>query len=122
MLQPEQQGQSTLEIDLRPFEKDFPKMERPRSIGKGVQFLNRHLAGRLFVRNGKGAELLFDFLRVHNYRGRQLMLNEGVKDASGLKDALRDAIKFVESQAPDTAEAELHDELVAEEQVRQRKP
>jgi sucrose synthase len=113
ILQPEEQGQSTLEIDLRPFEKDFPKMERPRSIGKGVQFLNRHLAGRLFVRNGKGAELLFDFLRVHNYRGRQLMLNESVKDAAGLKVALRDAIKFLEGQAPDTEEAELHAELVA---------
>ena len=112
VLPPEQQGQTTLEIDLRPFEKDFPKMERPRSIGRGVQFLNRHLAGRLFVRNGKGAELLFDFLRVHNYRGRQLMLNENVKDSAGLKVALREAIKFVESQKPDTLLPELHETLV----------
>ena len=32
-----------------------------------------------------GAELLFDFLRVHNYNGQQLMLNESVKDAAGMK-------------------------------------
>jgi len=112
VLPPEQQGQSTLDIDLRPFEKDFPKMERPRSIGRGVQFLNRHLAGRLFVRNGRGAELLFDFLRVHNYRGRQLMLNENVRDSAGLKTALRDAIRFLESQKPDAPLARLQDTLV----------
>ena len=107
VLPPDARNRPTLEIDLRPFEKEFPKMERTRSIGRGVQFLNRHLAGRLFVRNGKGAELLFEFLRVHEHRGRPLMLNERVGDADALKAALREAIEHLEEQSPETPRSEL---------------
>jgi len=104
---------SVLEIDLRPFEKDFPKMERPRSIGKGVQFLNRHLAGRLLVRNGRGAELMFNFLRVHEHRGRQLMLSQRIESAEAMKEALRRAILMLEGKDPETPVDELMPELAA---------
>ncbi|GAA5481126.1 sucrose synthase [Haloferula sargassicola] len=104
--------ESVLEIDLRPFQKASPKMERPRSIGRGVQFLNRHLAGRLLVRNGRGAELLFHFLHEHHHRGRQLMLNAAISDADGLKEALREAIRFLEEKPADTPLAELQHTLV----------
>ncbi len=43
-----------LEIDLSPFERGFPKMKEMRSIGRGVEFLNRYLSGRLFDRRGGG--------------------------------------------------------------------
>lgn len=42
-------GEWALEIDLGPFETFFPKMTQPRSIGRGVEYLNRHLSGRLFI-------------------------------------------------------------------------
>ena len=112
VLTPEQSEATTLELDLRPFEKDLPKMERPRSIGRGVQFLNRHLAGRLFVHNGRGAELLFRFLTEHQHRGRQLMLNSIIRDPAALKTALRGAIRFLEQQPPDTPLAGLQEQLV----------
>jgi len=111
VLPPEQVGQPVLEVDLRPFERDYPKLERPRSIGRGVQFLNRHLAGRLFIRNGRGAELLFDFLKVHQYRDRQLMVNERIKTTSELKDALREAVRLLEGHRPDTPIADLQTRL-----------
>jgi len=32
-----------LEVDLSPFERGFPKLKDARNIGRGVEFLNRHL-------------------------------------------------------------------------------
>ncbi|MGB8223085.1 MAG: sucrose synthase [Polyangiales bacterium] len=86
-----------LEIDLSPFERRFPKLKDARSIGRGVEFLNRHLSGRLFVEGGSGQQLLFDFLKVHQVRGQQLMLNGSLRDTAELRDALDDALGFLNS-------------------------
>ena len=85
-----------LEIDLSPFERRFPKLKDARSIGRGVEFLNRHLSGRLFVDGDRGEKLLFDFLQVHQVRGQQLMLNGTLKDVSELRDALEKAMDVLE--------------------------
>ncbi len=84
-----------LEIDLSPFERGFPKLKETRSIGRGVVFLNRHLAGRLFVDGGRGQKLLFDFLSVHQVQGQQLMLNGTLRSVDELRDALEQAIEIV---------------------------
>jgi sucrose synthase len=88
-----------LEIDLRPFERGFPKLSRPGSIGRGVEFLNRYLSARIFgsARGDDGERRLFDFLRLHQVRGRTLMLNGGIDDARALEGALREAIALVRS-------------------------
>ncbi len=78
-----------LELDLRPFERGFPKLREAGSIGKGVEFLNRHLSNRLFDDLGKGDQRLFDFLRVHQVEGRTLMLNPEIKNLDELRQALR---------------------------------
>ena len=52
-----------LEIDLEPFLRGFPKMRESRSIGRGVEFLNRRLSSELFDGRGRGSQLLLDFLR-----------------------------------------------------------
>ena len=78
-----------LEVDLSPFERGFPKLKDPRNIGRGVEFLNRHLSGRLFMDGGRGQKLLFDFLQVHQVRGQQLMLNGTLQDIEELREALR---------------------------------
>jgi sucrose synthase len=91
-----------LEIDLTPFERGFPKLSRPGSIGRGVQFLNRYLSSRIFGPNGAdGAERLLDFLRVHEVRGQTLMLSEGIEDLPALRAALREAIRTVEEHGGD---------------------
>ena len=84
-----------LEVDLSPFERGFPKLSEPRSIGQGVTFLNRHLSARIFSREDEGKERLFDFLRLHQVRGRQLMLNEGIQDWNDLQRALRRALHLL---------------------------
>ncbi len=93
-----------LEVDLSPFERGFPKLKDPRSIGRGVEFLNRHLSGRLFRDGGRGQKLLFDFLQVHQVRGQQLMLNGTLKDADELREALDQARDQLEGREEDNGD------------------
>ena len=96
-----------LEIDLEPFLRGFPKMRETRSIGRGVEFLNRRLSSQLFADSGKGNRLLLDFLRVHRYQQQTLMLNEAVNDVDTLRSALRQADEFLSSVATDSPWKEL---------------
>lgn len=93
-----------LEVDLSPFERGFPKLKDPRNIGKGVQFLNRHLSGRLFMDGGRGQKLLFDFLQVHQVRGQQLMLNGTLRDVDELREALDQAVELLEGHEEESDE------------------
>jgi sucrose synthase len=90
-----------LSLDLEPFSRELPKLRETRSIGRGVEFLNRHLSSRLFQQQGRGAELMLDFLRVHNYRGQQLLLNGSIADLRGLRSALRKAVDLLAMQGAD---------------------
>jgi sucrose synthase len=81
-----------LEIDLAPFYRDQYKLQEAESIGRGVEFLNRRLSSRLFEEIGKGDQRLLHFLRMHSYRGQQLMLNASIKSVVELRNALRQAL------------------------------
>lgn len=91
-----------VELDFGPFNRGFPKLKEKRSIGRGVEFLNKHLSTLLFSGNGQGHTLLFKFLRVHEYRDRQLMINERITTLNLLEERLRDAIDLLNKQAPET--------------------
>jgi sucrose synthase len=83
-------------VDLSPFERGFPKLTESRSIGQGVTFLNRHLSAKIFSHEDEGKERLLDFLRTHQVRGKQLMLNDGIRDLTELRRGLREALQFLE--------------------------
>jgi sucrose synthase len=100
-----------LEIDLEPFSREFPKMHETRSIGRGVEFLNRRLSSRLFEDLGKGDQRLLDFLRVHSYREQQLMLNEVVRDVPELRSTLRAADDYLAGLDPDADYVEVYSVL-----------
>ena len=88
-----------LEIDLAPFQRDFPRLSEQRSIGRGVEFLNRHLCNQLLSKK-QGESLILDFLLVHQYQEQQLMLNNRITNIVTLKQALRSAEKYLSSQPP----------------------
>ena len=71
-------------------------MTEPRSIGRGVEFLNRHLARRVFDDIREGGRALFSFLRLHEVGGRPVMLNDRIESRRQLVLALREAIEFTE--------------------------
>ncbi|MFC2173515.1 sucrose synthase [Acidobacteriota bacterium] len=91
----------TLEIDLGPFYREFPKLQESRSIGRGVEFLNRRLSSQLFQELGNGDRSLMEFLRVHQCQGMQLMLNDRIQDVGELRQALRKAEDLLKTQPED---------------------
>lgn len=91
----------TLEIDLAPFNRGFPKLRESRSIGRGVEFLNRKLSSQLFDESGRGYGGLLGFLRMHQLQGSQLMLNQRITDVHELRQALRMADDYLGSLPQD---------------------
>ncbi len=91
-----------LEIDLQPFNREFPKLKEARSIGRGVEFLNRHLSNNLFSDPAKDGKLLFNFLRVHECQGQPLMLNDRIQNISQLQQALTRAQDYLSQFSGDT--------------------
>ncbi len=102
----------TLEIDLKPFNRGFPRMKETKSIGRGVEFLNRYLSNRLFGDLEKGDQRLLDFLRIHNYKGVQLMLSKSIKNVEQLQTHLREMEKYLEKKDPDLEWEEVKDKLL----------
>ncbi len=90
-----------LEIDFAPFERDFPKMNQSRSIGNGVEFLNRHFSSRLARDLTRGEELLLSFLNVHGHNGQPFMINSGITTVKELRRAIVRATDYLEKQ-PDS--------------------
>ncbi|MEF8792699.1 sucrose synthase [Thiohalorhabdus sp.] len=81
----------TLEFDLGPFAREFPRLQEARSIGRGVEFLNRRLSSQLFQDLNSGDQSLLEFLRVHHHQDRQLMMNDRLGNVAELRRALRQA-------------------------------
>nr|BAE06058.1 sucrose synthase [Potamogeton distinctus] len=91
----------TLELDFEPFNASFPRPTLSKSIGNGVEFLNKHLSSKLF--NDKDSIFpLVDFLRNHNYKGTSIMLNVKIQSVSALESALRKAEEHLLSIPLDT--------------------
>ncbi|GFY83023.1 sucrose synthase 4 [Actinidia rufa] len=60
-------GNFVLELDFEPFNASFPRPNLSKSIGYGVEFLNRHLSAKMF-HDKESMHPLLDFLEVHNYK------------------------------------------------------
>jgi len=100
-----------LEIDFAPFLRDFFKLQEERSIGRGVEFLNRRLSSGLFQELNRGDNRLLRFLQVHRYRDQQLMLNEGIETTDELRGALREARRVLSRHDDATDWQTIKDEL-----------
>ena len=100
-----------LEIDLGPFNRGFPRLREARSIGQGVSFLNRRLSSELFQKLDSSDRRLLEFLRVHNYRGRQLMLNKRITDVTELRRAIRRADDYLAGKPADATWRDVGDAL-----------
>jgi sucrose synthase len=100
-----------LEFDLAPFSREFYKLHEAKSIGRGVEFLNRRLSSKLFEELGKGDKRLLAFLQVHRYRDQQLMLNENIEDVHDLRSALRQADSHLQGKPQDKNWEEVYADL-----------
>ncbi|KAJ4780936.1 Sucrose synthase [Rhynchospora pubera] len=95
----------TLELDFEPFNASFPKPSLSKSIGNGVQFLNRHLSSKLF-QDKEHLFPLLNFLRAHNYKGTSMMVNDKIQSLGALKSSLRKAEDYLFSVPQETPYSE----------------
>ncbi|AFY43399.1 sucrose synthase [Nostoc sp. PCC 7107] len=96
-----------LELDFGPFYDYTPVIRDPKNIGKGVQYLNRYLSSKLFQDPKQWLESLFSFLRLHQYNGIQLLINNRIQSQQQLSQQVKKAIAFVTERPSD----ELYDEF-----------
>ncbi|KAL2643605.1 hypothetical protein R1flu_011192 [Riccia fluitans] len=90
-----------LELDFEPFNAELPRLQRPASVGNGVQFLNRHLSSRLF-RGSDSMQPLFEFLKIHRNRDEVLMVNDRIQSLEQLPRALLKAEDMLQKLPEDT--------------------
>jgi len=100
-----------LEIDLEPFSREFFKLQEEKSIGRGLEFLNRRLSSGLFAELERGDNRLLRFLQVHRYRDQQLLLNQEIESTSQLRDGLRDAQRLMRNLDDNTEWQELESDF-----------
>ncbi|MFV0438372.1 MAG: sucrose synthase [Desulfopila sp.] len=103
--------QPVLEFDLGPFGRDVAKLSQIRSIGNGVEFLNRICTGRLSREPVGGRELVFSFLRLHGYGNLPFMINDRVGDVPALQRALSEGLEYLETQTEDSQWQDMAGEL-----------
>ena len=72
-----------LELDFEPFNASFPRPTLSKSIGNGVEFLNRHLSAKLF-HDKESMHPLLEFLRVHCHKGKVFSSSHIIKFSVGL--------------------------------------
>jgi sucrose synthase len=84
-----------LEIDFGSFYDYSPRLRDPKNIGKGVQYLNRYLASKLFADPLQWLEALFQFLSLHSYNGLQLLINQRIQNHQQLSEHVKQAIQVL---------------------------
>ncbi|KAM7513093.1 hypothetical protein LguiB_011968 [Lonicera macranthoides] len=98
-------GNFVLELDFEPFTASFPRPTLTKSIGNGVEFLNRHLSAKMF-HDRDSMHPLLDFLRVHHYNGKTMMLNDRIQNLNALQAVLRKASEYLSTLSLDTPYSE----------------
>ncbi|GKA85961.1 sucrose synthase [Tanacetum coccineum] len=87
-------GNFVLELDFEPFTASFPRPTLTKSIGNGVEFLNRHLSAKMF-HDKDSMHPLLDFLRTHQSKGKTMMLNDRIQNLNALQSVLRKASEYL---------------------------
>ncbi|XP_004287544.1 PREDICTED: sucrose synthase-like [Fragaria vesca subsp. vesca] len=96
-------GDFVLELDFEPFNASVPKPILSKSIGNGVEFLNRHISAKLFTEPESMQPELLEFLRIHTHDGKNLMLNDNIEDVESLQHVLMEVEEYLLTLSPETA-------------------
>lgn len=87
----------TMEINLAPFYDYGPTLKDPDTIGNGIKHLNRYMSGNISQHPEKWNRELYEFLKLHQLHGIQLLLDGSVvRSAEELESALEDAVDYLE--------------------------
>jgi sucrose synthase len=86
-----------------PFYDFSPSVRNIRSVGKGIRFLNRYLSSNIFSRPDEWNAKLFEFIKLHQYNGRQLLVNDTlIKDLDAFYIKLEKLLEWLKKKKPET--------------------
>ncbi|MDX9801931.1 MAG: sucrose synthase, partial [Spirochaetia bacterium] len=92
-----------LHIDFLPFYDYGPSMKDPESLGKGISFLNKYLSSNIFSNPEKWNNYLFEFIKLHKYSDRQLLVNGSIiKNFDEFFEEINLMIGFLKKKSPQT--------------------
>lgn len=92
-----------LHIDFMPFYDFSPSVRNIHSVGNGIRFLNRYLSSNIFSRPDEWNAKLFEFIKLHQYNGRQLLVNDAlVKDLDAFYTKLERLLDWLKKKKPET--------------------
>jgi len=101
--QPQAPDSMPLRLDFMPFYDFSPTIRDTRSIGNGIRFLNRYMSSSLFSRPKEWAKKSFDYLKLHQYKGQQLLINGSIlQDTGTILSRTENFIEILGQQPPDT--------------------
>lgn len=99
--QPEVNEPQILEIDMHPFYENRPTIDDPRSIGQGLEVLNRHLCSQVLTDPQYWLNALFHVLSEHHYDGIPLMINDQIHSSEQLIDRAKQALEVLSDRPAD---------------------
>ena len=92
-----------LHIDFMPFYDFSPSVRNISSVGNGIRFLNRYLSSNIFSRPDEWNAKLFEFIKLHQYNGRQLLVNDAlIKDLESFYMKLEKLLEWLKEKKPGT--------------------
>ena len=92
-----------LHIDFMPFYDFSPSVRDIRSVGNGIRFLNRYLSSSIFTRPDEWHTKLFEFIKLHQYNGQQLLVNGALtKDFDAFYIKLEQLLGWLGKKKPET--------------------
>lgn len=91
-----------INLDFSPFYDQSPIVRDTKSIGSGVEYLNRFLSSQMFNNTEKWQQIFFNFLHLHKVNGTQLILNDRIEDSNQLIEQLNKALKLLDDYDDET--------------------
>jgi sucrose synthase len=88
-------------LNFKTFYDKFPSVRESKTIGRGVEYLNRYLSSKMFTEPEKLRRALFNFLFVHKCKDQQLILNERINDTDQLSKNIDKALAFLRKKDED---------------------
>lgn len=100
-----------LTLNFKPFYENYPSVRDYKSIGEGVDYLNKYLSSKMFNDIEKWKEVLFNFAKLHKYKNQQLILNDRIKSPSNLIRNIKEIQTKLNNFSEDTSFEDIKYEL-----------
>ena len=84
-----------LSLNFSTFYDKFPSIRESKSIGRGVEYLNRYLSSTMFTNPEKMRGALFEFLFLHKYKHQQLIVNGRIDSHEKLSNSIDKALEML---------------------------